>query len=883
MFSLLDWFSIGWLQAFRDKFEACRSLCVAFHHDTNAMRMTLCVILWVLCVGAPLRTKAADGSVGSQLPSDGVEIPTGKRLSETKTLHWAFAPIREPTLPQVDDRSWTSGTIDYFVLARLESAGLTPSPRADRRSLIRRVFIDLIGLPPTYDQVESFVADDSPEAMARQIDQLLDQREYGERWARHWLDVARYADTKGYVDAGEQRFPFAYTYRDYVIRALNDDLPFDRFVLEQLAADQLVKDGETRPLAALGFLTVGSWYNLFPHEIIDDRIDVVTRGFMGLTINCARCHDHKYDPISTEDYYALYGVFASSREPAPGEYPLLAAAGVAEDEAFREKLKEAGMTYANRRAELHEKVMFEMRAWAGDYLRYVVQTMPEHRTQVQPPLRTERGAIREVSAYAHGGVSRWRRYLNSRNSDDPVFGLWNRLVMLSAEEIAADSSRVIAEIIASGVGNRLVLEAFTEKAPMSMPDVADIYGRLLEQIDAEWRKLLEDDPDIVGFEDQDREQLRHALYGVHAPGTVSLDESEDLYTLDESTDVRTKFSNIERVYLEAENQLAPRAMVIVDRLHPVEPRVFLRGDPEQPGDQVARRLPKLLSTIRSKPFAEGSGRLELANAIVHRTNPLTARVIVNRIWGWHFGRGLVTTASDFGVRSAMPSHPELLDHLAFWFMENGWSLKKLQRLILNSSAWQQASMDRPECRRVDVQNMLLWRMNRQRLDFETMRDSMLAVSGNLESYEGGPPIQEPPDDVSNTRRTLYSYIDRYRLPEIYGVFDFPNPDISASERSRTTTPQQTLFLLNSPFVIAQSAALSTQLDGKFKLEHIEDRIRWLYRTTYARQPVQEELVLAARFVSDRIAGSQHEEKTTSNPWLDLAQVLLQSNEFLFVD
>ena len=440
----------------------------------------------------------------------------------------------------------------------------------------------------------------------------------------------------------------------------------------------------------------------------------------------------------------------------------------------------------------------------------------------------------------------------------------------------------------------LVLKAFAEKPLATMVDVADVYGSLLEEVDTLWRQRIEADPNAEVLEDGDREVLRQALYGPTAPATVSLDESEDIYTLGESVKVRSLFSEMEKLFLEAKGKVGARAMVLEDRPKPVEPRVFVRGDPERRGKRVDRQLPALLRTLQPEPFAIGSGRLELARSIVDRRNPLTARVIVNRVWGWHFGRGLVATPSDFGVRSEEPTHPELLDYLAAWLMDNGWSLKKLHRVILMSSTWQQASVDRPECRRRDPGNTLLWRMNRQRLDFEAMRDSMLATSGILEPFNGGTPVEKKPDDPSNTVRTLYTTVDRENLAGVFRVFDFPSPDISSPQRPRTTVPQQALFLLNSRFVIRQSDALAARTEIDSDSAEFADRIRRLYAIVYAREPAPEEIELAAEFLTRRSAGENETgenverdtgggELTKSNPWSELAQALLQSNEFLFVD
>ncbi len=803
-----------------------------------------------------------------------VSVPLGQAADDA-AAHWAFQPVANPAIPSVQGRAWLISPIDHFILRKLEANGLTPSPRANVRTLLRRAYLDLTGLPPTRDEVTSFeseAAADSQGALRRWIDRLLASPAYGERWGRHWLDVARYADAKGYVDAGEPKYPFAYTYRDYVVRAFNEDMPYDQFILEQIAADRLGSD-DPRPLAALGFLTVGSRYNFFPHEIIDDRIDVVTRGFLGLTAGCARCHDHKYDPIPIEDYYSLYGIFASSREPTPDQFPKLPGQAD-EDAAFQAKLKETAGKYNALRAKLHKQIQHELRAWAGDYLRYIVQTSPAHRTQSQPEIRTERGLIREVAAYSSGGVIRWRQFLGAKQSNDSVLGLWRRLFDLNRDEIQA---RFIAEWSAwktGGNANPIVLAAFENKMIESMADVADVYGELLEGIETDWQAQLKETPEATGFADTNREQLRQALYIAGSPAVMTVDESEDLYTLDESTEVRKHFAEIERVFLAKGDQVAPRPMIMEDRAKPAVQRVFLRGDAKQLGKPATRHVPAVYSGGQARKIQNGSGRLALAKAITHPGNPLTVRVIVNRVWAWHFGRGLVITPSDFGVRSTEPSHPELLDFMATWFVQNDWSLKKLNRLILLSSTWQQASIDRPTHRAADPENRFLWRMNRRRLGFEAMRDSMLYVAGQMEHRAGGQPLDRRPDDTENRRRTLYSYVDREKLPDLFRVFDFPCPDISAPYRSRTTVPQQSLFLLNSPFVIAQAKAVAR---GVASGTAAEEGVRQLYHRLLAREPAADELALAKRYVSS--SGKPLE----TGSWEELAQAMLLSNEFLFVD
>lgn len=782
--------------------------------------------------------------------------------------HWAFQPIASVVPPATADLH----PIDAFIASALGSRGLTMAPRADARTLARRVYLDLTGLPPAHEEAEAFAADasENEDAFARLVERLLASPAYGERWGRHWMDVARYSDAKGYVDAGEVRYPFAYTYRDYVIDAFNSDTPFDQFVREQIAADRLLDEGDAAEsaLAALGFLTVGSRYNFFPHEIIDDRIDVVTRGLLGLTVQCARCHDHKFDPIPARDYYSLHNVFANSYEPTPDQAPRLADPGTGEDSAFREKLQETARKHEAKREDLHRRMMHELRAWAGDYLRYIVQSTPEHRTEPQPQLRTERGLLREVSAYASGGVVRWRRYLDTRSADDPVWGMWRRLAAFTREEIPDRMASALAEWSRANP-NPLVFDAFREREAGSLADAADIYGELLESAVAKWEALQRASPEARGLPDAAEEQLRQTMYAADAPGTVARDELDDVLTLDESVEARKHFADIERVFLDKWQGAAPRPMLMRDKAQVRRQPVFLRGDPQRPGELAPRAIPAVVTGVEAVEIAAGSGRLELANAIAHPGNPLTARVIVNRVWAWHFGSGLVATPSDFGVRSAPPTHPELLDYLAQWLMDHGGSLKQLHRFILNSRAWQQAGVDRPHCRAVDPENKLLWRANRQRLDFETMRDAMLAVSGQLEPFHGGPPLQLAPDDPENRCRSLYTHVDRENLPEVCSVFDFPSPDISAPERARTTVPQQALFLLNSPFVTARAEAIA----GSLAAAEPGDAVVGIYRRILGRDPDPEEMTLARAFLGQ--AGQ--------SGLVEISQSLLLSNEFLFAD
>jgi hypothetical protein len=622
---------------------------------------------------------------------------------EVRRKHWAFRPVQKPALPAVRDTAWVRTPVDAFIRAGLEAKGLAPAAAADRVTLIRRLSFDLTGLPPTPEEVDAFLADQSSEAYEKLVDRLLASPHYGERWARHWLDVARYADTKGYVFTDERRFPYAYTYRDWVIRAFNEDLPYDQFLVQQLAADLLPPGEDKRPLAAMGFLTLGRRFLNNEPDIIDDRIDVTTRGLLGLTVACARCHDHKFDPIPQKDYYSLYGVFASSVEPK--ELPPLPAPTTAERAAFEAELK--------KRTEVVEK-------------------------------------YRE----AHKA------------------------------ELAARNRKIRDEL-----------------------------RRLQKKVD-EWR-----------------------VTGAGSP---------------------------------------PRAMVLNDRPSPVDPHVFLRGNPNNPGPAVPRQFLEVVAGPSRKPFAQGSGRLELARAIAGRDNPLTARVMVNRIWQHHFGQGLVRTPGNFGLRGEPPTHPELLDWLAATFVDQGWSVKKLHRLLLLSSTYRQASVADARTVEVDPENRLWGRTNRRRLEFEPLRDALLAVAGRLDPQAGGAAVELTTAPFA-TRRSVYGFIDRQNLPGLFRTFDLASPDASTPERHVTTVPQQALFLMNSPFVAEQARHFAGRADVAGQPSD-EARIRRMHRLTYGRDAEPEEVALGLRFVAG--------VKATAwklGPWEQYAQVLLMSNEFAMVD
>lgn len=636
--------------------------------------------------------------------------------------HWAFQPLRPAT----------GGSIDEFVRGKLTEQGLKPSPRADARTLMRRASFDLTGLPPAGEHDESF---------AQLVDRLLASPQYGEQWARHWLDVARYSDMKGYVYAREEkRWVHATAYRDWVVRSLNHDMPYDRFLLLQMAADQVVPP-KSPDLAAMGFLTLGRRFLGVSHDIIDDRIDVVTRGTLGLTVACARCHDHKFDPIPTRDYYALYGVFQSCAEAvvpcAPGEDPKLA-----------ELVKKNHDLMTKRR----EEQMARTQARVKDYQK----------------------ALTELDKYPEQGFD---------------------------------------QII----------------------DEKDLNPFIVHR----WKAWVETHPGIELTEDV----LKRPDSPAYVPDE-HITNNEMYFPTGVITELWKSQGEVDRYLLK--NSTAPeQATVLVDRALPSTPRVLLRGNPLTKGDAVPRQFLSLFGT--QQPFTQGSGRLELARAIIDPRNPLTARVMVNRIWQHHFGRGLVSTPSDFGKQGMASSHPELLDWLARRFIDSGWSIKAMHRLIMMSETYQQSSGGGAvDPAHPDPDNRLLWRMNPHRLSFEEARDAWLMAAGRLSLDVGGAPL--PLFAADNQRRTLYTLVDRENVPAVMRTFDFANPDLSIPQRTETTVPQQALFGMNHPFVVQQAKALLGRADvrGADKAT----RVRRIYGHLFQRMPRADEMEQALRFVQE---------------------------------
>ena len=876
--------------------------------------------------------------MGAPDPRDGKATRTLAWDANTAKTHWSYQKISNPPVPKpADAKHFIQNPIDNFVLAKLTEKKLAPSSKADKHTLIRRVTYDLIGLPPTPAEVDAYVADNSPNAYEKIVDRLLASPRYGERWARHWLDIARYADTSGDRQGGGKRvplYPHAWTFRDYVIDAFNKDLPYDQFIVEQIAADKL-PESKTEPakLAALGFLTVGKRFMGNQNDVIDDRIDVVTKGVMGITGACARCHDHKFDPIPTKDYYSLYGVFTSSQDLADG-----APITDPEKNPHYGEFKQA-VAKVDKEVEDYEKaeaarLLSGMLEKSGDYMLFA------HESKTTSDSKKKGGNFRIAardkglkSELAAIWLDRMKNMEGGKNTD-PVFGPWVKFAALPADKFAESATALAKEIASSKDVTPAIAKPFATKVPASLKDVGAIYTEAFDTLHKQLkldeflgykgggRNRFDISKTQVKLADADMDTLRQQIYSEKS--AILPDEQNMARALGNQFTTQQNTIRAKTVSLALTHPGAPvKAMSLVDRTKPIDAAVLVRGEPQNRGPIVPRQFLSVIAGENRKPFTDGSGRLEMAKLIASKDNPLTARVIANRIWQWHFGQAIVRTVSDFGTRSEPPTHPELLDWLATSLMENGWSLKKLNKLVVMSATYQQDSRPNDKALNSDPTNQWLWRANIQRLDFEEVRDSLLTFGAKLDLTMGGTPfsLASTPNggkgryasvDLDNirtspNRRSVYAFIDRSALPEMLNTFDFANPDMSTGERIMTTVPQQALFMMNSPFLVEQVKNILARPDIAAAANDAE-KVRLIFRTLFQRPPTAAELKLAEQFLTSETPELKTSETATVaigqtdapqgklgkksapvgqmkplNQWERYTQVVLLTNELIFLN
>ncbi len=707
--------------------------------------------------------------------------------------HWAFLPVKAVE-PPTDFSNWSDHPIDRFISVQRVERGLNPNPPAEKRTLMRRVYFDLVGLPPTPEEVYAFLADTSPHALERLVERLLASPRYGERWGRHWMDVVRYADTAG--DNADYPIPEAHLYRDYIIDSFNADKPYDQFVQEQLAGDILANNAPLQQYAeniiATGFIALSRRFGTGPlqlkHLIIEDSIDTTGRAFLGLTMRCARCHDHKFEPITMQDYYAMYGIFDSTTYPYPGS------------ESFQ--------TDRNPRTN------------------FVPLQPPE---QVQP----------QIDAY--------QAELSQRRKE---------IEQLEHEGELAEKRNSIKQQIES-----LREQIKTLKADGG--DTKDLESQL---------------PELSTQQNELRDKINH-----------------------QKGDLKRK---LPRSDLPAD---IPQAYAVKDG-EAKDAHIHRRGDPAQSGPAIRRDVPKFLNNGKTLEIPDGqSGRLQLAQWLTDPANPLTARVMVNRIWQYHFGKGIVSTPSNFGRNGAKPTHPLLIDYLATRFIESGWSVKAMHRLILSSKTYQLASSGNVQNAVVDPSNDYYWRFDRRRLDAEALRDAVMNISGLLDLSRPGahpfPPIEKwfwsqhvpfPYDNVTgrfvptpypSNHRTVYLMTQRLQYHPFLGLFDGPDTNTTTGVRTSSTVPQQSLYLMNNPWAYAQAQEFSKRLIA-FSQDPLE-RVNRAHLLAYGREATTEEKQLAEAYIKRVVENLQTNEFTPEQweveVWNSYAQVLLRSNELLYID
>jgi hypothetical protein len=725
-------------------------------------------------------------------------VTVSKEPAAARKVHWAFQPVRKAPPPR-DPSGWAMSPIDCFIAADLRKHELRPVGAADRRTLLRRLYFDLIGLPPRPEEVADFLADSSSLALAKVADRLLASPHYGERWGRYWMDVARYADTAG--DNADYPIPEVHRYRDYIIDAFNGDKPYDQFIQEQVAGDILAARGPpeeyARRVSATGFLALSRRYATAPYELwhltLEDAIDTTGQAFLGLTLRCARCHDHKFDPVTMADYYALYGIFASTRFPYAGS------------EEFA-----------------------SMKKYRQDF----VPLLPP--AQAEPLLKEYREKVRRLP----DDIARLEK-------DSPL------------AKSVADLSRRCAE-------KTRALEALrrqdrrTEDGDAARQRLCDVLN-----LTAELGQLLKERDSVL-------RQLQEAL-----------------------TRLRLELGDLQRRGLPG---TLPGAYAVSEG-KPADVCIQKRGDPASPGVQVRRGAIGFLDGRSLHIPPDQSGRWQLAQWLTRPQNPLTARVMANRIWQHHFGRGIVGTPNNFGLRGEEPTHPELLDYLAALFMENGWSVKALHRLIVLSKTYQMAGdFDAANGAR-DEGNKWYWRFNRRRLDAEAIRDALLLVSGTLELRPPGahpfPPITQwgwtqhnPFKEVYASRhRSVYLMTQRLQKHPFLALFDGPDTNMTTERRTSSTVPLQALFWMNSPMMRETSEAFSRRLLAA--APETAGRIRLAFELAYARPPRFDERERGRDYLqryqnelrSMGVSASQAEVEALTS----YARVVLSANEFVHID
>jgi Protein of unknown function (DUF1549)/Protein of unknown function (DUF1553)/Planctomycete cytochrome C len=823
---------------------------------------------WVK-MGAPW--PGADVSAAVVAPS-----PKKEFTAEQKSF-WAFQSVKDPAVPKVKDSRWVKTPVDAFILAKLEEKGLKPAPPAQKTALLRRATFDVTGLPPTEQEIKDFLADQSPEAFEKVVDRLLASPRYGERWGRHWLDVARYADSTGNDE--DHRYPYAWRYRDYVIAAFNNDLPYDQFVREQIAGDLLPpgpnEKFNSRGLVATGFLALGAKAlaqvdkKKMLYDVWDEQVDVTSRAFLGLTMACARCHDHKFDPILTKDYYSMIGMFASTRsfeKANQGVASLLYRPMETDDEYKVYQAYQAKVGLVNLKADVlldaeSQKAAEKAAGQVADYMQ----------------------AARNV--YANGATT--ADAAKEKGLDAAVLNKWIKL--LTSPRAIADTSVPFLDEWLQAPREKVteVAQAYQKRYQDAL---AEHYKGVAKNQAAAQKKLEAGEPVKESTKVESKDAFFNVVFAQNGPLTIPAKEREK-YCSDEVKqqvkELRAKADELKKA-----GPPEPDMADAVSEDKPVQQKVLLRGDYNSPGDDAPRAVPAILTKAEPPPAAfNGSGRLETANWISSPQNPMTARVMVNRLWMWHFGEGIVATPDNFGRMGSRPTHPELLDYLASRFVEGGWSIKKMQRMMMLSSAYQMATDTDDKTMAADPENTLLSRFNRQRLDVEEIRDGMLAIDGTLDSTMGGTLQTGFGTDSENSagrlslnpetvkRRTVYLPLRRSNLPTLLNLYDFGDATTVNGKRSLTNVAPQALFMMNSEFVTERAKNVTKALLENTGLSD-RDRMEEMFVKALDRKPAPDEVDAAFTYMN-RFKEKFHADDAAA--WQSFFHILLTSNEFIYLE
>ena len=827
---------------------------------------------WVK-MGAPWAKTAA-----VQPQSKWTASKSTREFTDEEKAFWAYQPLAQVAPPRVKNRNWVKSPIDAFVLQKLEEKGISPAPPADKLTLLRRATYDLTGLPPTEQEMREFLADKSPQAFTRVVERLLESRRYGEKWGRHWLDVARYADSTGNDE--DHRYPHAWKYRDYVIEAFNKDLPYDQFVREQLAGDLLpTADGgevNRRGIVATGFLALGAKAiaqqdkQKMLYDVWDEQVDVTSKAFLGLTMSCARCHNHKFDPILTKDYYSLIGIFAGTR------------------------------SFSNPESHVSvvlEKPLVPKAEWQHYQAERKIYNEKEKRVRLALEVikdDAQTGFVRQSgNRLAHIFVAARRVYEDGAKVEELAaqLGFDSTLLQKWADFLKPNAESVrgyLNEWNAASTENRASVAGEYQTRFMKR---LEVWQALIAEWRAKYQKALGENqalPDKPRFEEGEDRFFFEVYFG---GGPLAISDKEKKHFTAE------QWAKIEQFHKEQEElkKLAPQEPELacaIEEGAPVKQKVLVRGDYNNPGEDAPPAFPAILARYDSKSQFSGSGRLQLADWLTGAENPLPKRVLVNRIWQWHFGEGLVRTPDNFGKMGDRPSHPELLDFLGREFIRQGYSIKALHRLMMLSSTYQMAS-ENPSASGTDTDNRLFSRFNRRRLTIEELRDGMLAIDGTLDVTMGGTLQTGRGTDGENNqerlslnpeklkRRTVYLPLRRANLPTLLNLFDFGDATTMSGKRQLTNVATQALFWLNSEFLSERSVQLTQTLLAD-KTTDDQARVASLYRRILNRQAAPDEITRAEQYL-ESFKQKFASEKAEPRAWQSLVRILMSSNEFSYID